>query len=94
MIRCGNLIDKEPGFGFRYLVEDTGAGGYPNVTSNGANRANSIGAVFSHDTGTGENVMCIGCHGTFIDVSTQSYDASGWGLDTYLEYFRPARVIP
>jgi hypothetical protein len=92
MIRCGNLIDREPGYGFRYLVED--AGGYPNVTSNGATRATSIGAVFSHDTGTGENVMCIGCHGTFIDVSTQSYDASGWGLDTYLEYYRPARVIP
>jgi hypothetical protein len=87
MIRNGKLVEREPGYGFSYLVEDTGAGGFPMVTSTGATRENSIGAVFRNDTGT----MCIGCHGDDTTVTTRSYDASGWGLGTYLEYYRESK---
>jgi predicted CXXCH cytochrome family protein len=86
MIRNGNLTGRG-GYGFSYLVEDTGAGGYPMVTSTGATQATSIGAVFRNDSGD----MCIGCHGNKL-VTTTSYDASDggvrWGYDTYLEYYR------
>ncbi len=91
MIRSGNLAGRS-GYGFSYLVEDIGAGGLPMVTSAGATRASSIGAVFRNDTGD----MCIGCHGNKV-VPSQSYDASDggvrWGYDTYLEYYRPYQYI-
>jgi predicted CXXCH cytochrome family protein len=89
MIRNGNLTGRG-GYGFTYLV--AAPAGLPMVTSVGATRATSIGAVFRNDSGD----MCIGCHGNKI-VTTQEYDASEggmrWGYDTYLEYYRPYQYI-
>ncbi len=86
MIRDGNLIGRT-GYGFSYVVEDAGNGGYPWVTSSGATQSNSIGAIFRNNTDN----MCGGtmCHGTPTPPSASSYDASGSGWGTFIEYYRP-----
>ncbi|MDY6967999.1 MAG: hypothetical protein SVR08_05020, partial [Spirochaetota bacterium] len=85
MIRDGSLTGRT-GYGFSYVVEDTGAGGYPWVTSTGANQANSIGAIFRYNSSD----MCGGsmCHGDPTPPTGSSYDASGSSWGTYLEYYR------
>ena len=73
MVRDGSLVGRT-GFGFSYVVDDTAAGGYPWVTSEGATQSTSIGAIFRN--GTGE--MCGGCHGTgtYATPSDSSYYAA------------------
>jgi len=86
MIRDGSLAGRT-GYGFSYVIEDTGAGGYPMVTSTDATQANSVGSVFRNNTSN----MCGGsmCHGNPDPPAGGSYDASGSGWGTYLEYYRP-----
>ncbi len=86
MIRDGVLVERN-GYGFSYVIEDTAAGGYPWVTSQYANKMNSVGAVFRNNTGD----MCGGslCHDDPDPPPASSYDASGSAWGTYLEYYRP-----
>ncbi|MDY6954426.1 MAG: hypothetical protein SWE60_23220, partial [Thermodesulfobacteriota bacterium] len=67
MIRDGSLAGRT-GYGFSYLIEDTTAGGYPWVTSEGAHQSNSVGSVFRN--GVGE--MCGGCHAGGRDTPPDS----------------------
>jgi hypothetical protein len=81
MIRDGSLAGRT-GYGFSYVVKD---GTYPQVTSTGAFLPNSVGAVFRNG-----NAMCSeSCHSP-PDPSppAPSYDATGSGSGTYLEYYR------
>jgi hypothetical protein len=85
MIRDGSLANRT-GFGFSYVVEDVAIGGYPVVTSAGASLPISVGAVFRNG-----NAMCSEgiCHlPTPPGPTTTSYDATGSGSGTYLEYYR------
>jgi len=86
MIRDGSLAGRT-GYGFSYVVEDTGSGGYPMVTSSGATQSNSTGAIFRNNTVN----MCGGsmCHGNPTPPSGSGYDATGSSWGTYLEYYRP-----
>jgi hypothetical protein len=86
MIRDGILAGRT-GYGFSYVVEDVGSGGYPWVTSTGATRSTSTGAIFRNNTAN----MCAGsmCHGSPTPPPGSSYDASGSSWGTYLEYYRP-----
>jgi hypothetical protein len=86
MVRDGSLAGRT-GFGFSYVVEDWGSGGYPWVTSTGANQSTSVGAIFRNNTAN----MCAGsmCHGSPSPPPGSSYDASGSGWGTYLEHYRP-----
>jgi len=84
MIRDGSLAGRTS-YGFSYVIEDTGSGGYPWVTSTGATQAASVGAIFRNNT----NSMCgATCHG-YTTQTDPSYDASGSSWGTYLEYYRP-----
>jgi len=85
MIRDGSLAGRA-GYGFSYVVE--GGAGYPMVTSEGATQSESAGAVFRNNLADTE--MCGGsrCHSSPEPPGT-SYDASGSGSGTYLEYYRP-----
>ena len=87
MIRDGILVGRD-GYAFSYLIENINAGGYPMVTSMGANQSNSIGAIFRNNT---SDNMCGGsiCHGNPTPPVGSSYDSIGSGLDSYLEYYRP-----
>jgi hypothetical protein len=71
MIRDGRLVGRGD-FGFSYVVEDVGNGGYPWVTSEGATQANSVGAIFRNNAGYGYG--CI-CHGNWPIPPGSSYDA-------------------
>jgi hypothetical protein len=82
MIRDGKLVGREPGYGFSYVVEDVGSGGYPQVTSTNATLPISVGAVFREG-----NEMCFSCH-VCPPPPDIGYNASGSGADTYLEYYR------
>ena len=86
MIRDGDLVGRT-GYGFSYVVEDVANGGYPMVTSTGATQSNSVGAVFRNNTAN----MCGGsyCHDSPTSPPGSSYDATGIGWGTYLEYYRP-----
>ncbi len=84
MIRDGALTGRT-GYGFSYVIEDTGSGGYPWVTSTGASQSNSVGSIFRYNTAD----MCYGCHGNPAPPAGSSYNADDTGLSTYLEYFRP-----
>jgi len=91
MIRDGRLEGVMPtsdcqyaprtGFGFTYVIEDTGAGGFPWVTSDGATQWTSVGAIFRNDP-SGVNYNC-GCHEPDSGVAAMnppgaSYDASAF----------------
>ncbi|MGA1871517.1 MAG: thrombospondin type 3 repeat-containing protein [bacterium] len=84
MIRDGSLSGRD-GYGFSYLVEDVASGGYPMVTSSNATQSTSVGAIFRNNIGT----MCGAslCHVNPSPTSS-SYDASGSGPGTYLEFYR------
>lgn len=86
MIRDGSMTGRT-GYGFSYLIEDTGSGGFPYVTSISATQTNSVGAIFRFNT----NNMCGGamCHGELDPPAGSSYDASGSSWGTYIEFFRP-----
>lgn len=86
MIRDGSLVGRT-GYGFSYVLEDIGSGGYPWVTSTGATQATSVGAIFRNNTAN----MCAGsmCHYEPVPPAGSSYDATGSSWGTYLEYFRP-----
>ncbi|MDY6990784.1 MAG: hypothetical protein SWQ30_22305 [Thermodesulfobacteriota bacterium] len=86
MIRDGSLVGRT-GYGFSYVVEDTGVGGYPMVTSDGATKSNSTGAILRNNTAN----MCGGsmCHGNPASPPASSYDATGSSWGTYIEYYRP-----
>ena len=86
MIRDGSLAGRS-GYGFSYVIEDVGSGGYPWVTSIGATQSISVGAIFRNNSSD----MCGGsmCHGNPAPPSDCSYDASGSSWGTYLEYYRP-----
>jgi hypothetical protein len=86
MIRDGNLAERI-GYGFSHILEDTSSGGYPMVTSTGANKPISTGSIFRNNTAN----MCGGsiCHNDPTPPPSSSYDASGSGWGTYLEYYRP-----
>jgi hypothetical protein len=86
MIRDGSLVGRI-GFGFSYVIED---GSYPQVTSTGANQANSVGAIFRN--GSGAMCAIATCHGTPAPPAGPSYDASGSAYGTYLEYYRPWQI--
>jgi hypothetical protein len=106
MIRDGELVNGRPdprgGFKFSYVREDTGAGGLPMVTSSGATRDNSIGAVFRtvpvYQTWTRIYIgnMCMGCHGEppqcgacHPDGNYNAIETAGYDAsETYLEYYR------
>ena len=93
MIRDGKLVNGRPdtreGFKFSYVIEDIDLGG-DFVTSTGATRENSIGAVFRSEkillSTQGGKDMCSGCHGTppYSGIEDVSYDATG----EHLEYYR------
>ena len=89
MIRDGTLAGRPGGYGFSYLIEDVGSGGYPHVTSTAATQSASVGAIFRYNTEV--NGMCGGstCHGTPDPPFDCSYDATGSSSNTYLEYYRP-----
>ena len=90
MIRDGKLAGRT-GYGFSYVVEDIGSGGYPWVTSSDATQAASTGSIFRNNTAN----MCGGsmCHGDPTPPAGSSYDASGSAWGTYLEYYRPPLVL-
>jgi hypothetical protein len=81
MMRDGRLQGREPGLKFTYLIE---AGtGFPFVTSVGANRANSVGAVVRGGVdyragygGTEPSAICGGCHGERFPA-TDEFNATG-----------------
>ena len=79
MIRDGSLANRT-GFGFRYLKN----AGYPMVTSTGVTQSISVGAVFENS----DSICYDYCHLSPAPPST-TYDASGDGPGTYLEYYRP-----
>ncbi|MBW1860437.1 MAG: hypothetical protein JRI70_10310 [Deltaproteobacteria bacterium] len=89
MLRDGSLAGRAPGYGFSYVIEDSGAGGYPWVTSDGATQSTSVGAIFRYNTEI--NNMCSGvyCHGNPVPPAGSGYDASGSSWETYIEYYRP-----
>jgi len=82
MIRDGRLAGRTS-YGFSFVIED---GDYPQVTSTGANQANSVGSIFRNNTAN----MCGGsmCHGNPTPPAASSYDASGSSWGTYIEYYR------
>ncbi|MBW1860630.1 MAG: cytochrome c3 family protein, partial [Deltaproteobacteria bacterium] len=82
MIRDGSLAGRT-GYGFSYVVEDVGIGGYPVVTSDGASLPISVGAVFRN----GNDMCSQNCHQCPTPSGT-SYDATDSGSGTYLEYYR------
>jgi hypothetical protein len=84
MIRDGSLAGRT-GYGFSYVIE--APAGYPMVTSTGATKSNSVGAIFRNNTAN----MCGGsmCHGDPAPPAASSYDASGSSWGTYIEYYRP-----
>jgi hypothetical protein len=86
MIRDG-VLSGRTGYRFSYVIQDTGAGGYPMVTSTSATQSTSVGAIFRNNTAD----MCGGsmCHGNPTPPSGSSYDATGSSWGTYLEYYRP-----
>jgi len=86
MVRDGTLVGRA-GYGFSYVIEDLGSGGYPWVTSTGATQSTSTGAIFRNNTAN----MCGGCHGSSTPLHQSNYDADDvdTGLGTYLEYYRP-----
>ena len=106
MIRDGQLVNGRPdtreGFKFTYVREDTDAGGLPMVTSFGADRDNSIGAVFRtvpvFQTWTRIYIgnMCMGCHGELPLCGAchpggnyNAIETAGYDAsETYLEYYR------
>jgi len=57
MIRDGILTGRT-GYGFSYVIEDIGSGGYPWVTSTGATQAASVGAIFRSNTDNMCGVPC------------------------------------
>ncbi|MDY6952743.1 MAG: cytochrome c3 family protein, partial [Thermodesulfobacteriota bacterium] len=69
MIRDGRLAGTS-GYGFTYLIEDTAAGGYPWVTSEGATQATGVGANFRYSA----SEMCRNCHG-YGGTAGSSYNA-------------------
>jgi hypothetical protein len=85
MIRDGSLVGRT-GYSFSYVLEDVGSGGYPWVTSTGATKPTSVGAIFRNNTAD----MCGGsmCHGSPTPPPGSSYDATGSSWGTYLEYYR------
>ncbi|MDY6988115.1 MAG: hypothetical protein SWQ30_08650 [Thermodesulfobacteriota bacterium] len=89
MIRDGTLAGRPGGYGFSYVLEDLGNGGYPWVTSHGATQSASVGSIFRYNTEV--NNMCGGsmCHANPTPPPASSYDASGSSWGTYLEYYRP-----
>jgi hypothetical protein len=95
MIRDGGLSGRLSGatgyggYGFSYVIEDVGAGGYPMVTSIGATQSNSVGAIFRNNTEKAN--MCGGgmCHGDPAAPAGSSYNANGNSWGTELEYYRP-----
>ncbi len=72
MVRDGSLVGRT-GFGFSFVIEDTAAGGYPWVTSEGATQSTSVGSIFRNGTGDHVTNMCAGCHGG--GPSDASYNA-------------------
>jgi len=86
MIRDGVLVGRS-GYGFSYVIEDVGAGGYPMVTSIEATQSISVGAIFRNNTAD----MCGGsmCHGNPDPPLDCGYDATGSSWESYLEYYRP-----
>ncbi|MCF6241330.1 MAG: cytochrome c3 family protein [Bacteroidales bacterium] len=89
MMRDGRLQNREPGLKFTYLIE--APGGFPFVTSVGANKLNSIGGVVRSGidyragyNGTEPNAICGGCHGE-VYPSTDEYDATGTAGNSCLE---------
>lgn len=81
MMRDGRLQGREPGLKFTYLIE--AVSGLPNVTSVGANRANSIGGVVRGGVdyragygGTEASAICGGCHGEQFPA-TDEFRANG-----------------
>ena len=82
MVRDGTLVGRT-GYGFSYVIED---GLYPQMTSTGANKSNSVGSIFRNNTAN----MCGGsmCHGNPAPPAGSSYDATGSSWGTYLEYYR------
>ncbi|MCP4247454.1 MAG: hypothetical protein GY778_10440, partial [bacterium] len=91
MIRDGSFAGRT-GYGFSYVVEDVASGGYPWVTSTGATRATSVGAILRNNTAN----MCGGsmCHDGPAPPAGSSYDATGTGWGTYLEVYREAVDLP
>ncbi|MDY6965906.1 MAG: hypothetical protein SVM80_08060 [Halobacteriota archaeon] len=91
MIRNGELAGRT-GYGFSYVIEDTTSGGYPMVTSSGANKSISVGSIFRNST---DDNMCGGsmCHGSPTPPTGSSYDARGSSYGTYLEYYRPYNLF-
>jgi hypothetical protein len=89
MIRDGSLAGRT-GYGFSYVIEDVLAGGYPWVTSTGATQQTSVGAIFRNNTAN----MCGGsmCHDNPAPPAGSSYNASGSGWGTYVEYYRVPQV--
>jgi len=87
MIRDGSLAGRT-GFGFSHVIEDVASGGFPFVTSNGANKQNSVGSIMRT---IGNSEMCASsmCHGNPAPPPASSFDATGSGWGTYLEYYRP-----
>jgi hypothetical protein len=90
MIRDGRLAGRT-GYGFSYVLEDVGSGGYPWVTSSGATQAISNGSIFRNNTAN----MCGGpmCHGDPTPPVGSSYNTSGSSWGTYLEYYRPPILL-
>ena len=91
MIRDGRLCGRTSttaygGYGFSYVIEDVGAGGYPMVTSTNATQSNSVGAIFRNNTTRAD--MCNSCH-VDIEPPGNSYNAQGTGLNSYVEHYRP-----
>ncbi len=82
MMRDGRLQGRYPGLKFTYLIE--APSGFPNVTSVGANKENSIGGVVrggvdyraGYGDGTEPDAICGGCHGERFPT-TDEYNATG-----------------
>ena len=88
MIRDGSLADRT-GYGFSYVIKENATPWPPEpdgdtmVTSANAFLPNSVGAIFRNG-----NAMCSGlCHQSPARPAT-SYNATGTGPGTYLEYYR------
>ncbi|MCP4590388.1 MAG: hypothetical protein GY842_06575, partial [bacterium] len=82
MVRDGSLAGRS-GYGFSYVVKLEPGESWEDdslVTSEGATRSTSVGAVLRNVV----DDMCFDCHGGATSQAGTSYDATG----PYLEYFR------
>lgn len=104
MIRDGHLLGHEPGLGFAYLRydrHDPPMGGCPDpiiMTSEGASRDNSVGAVMRAGSGPVNNGVCAFCHCSGLSTNGNTTGDPEFVVNCYgpdcVDYYRTPIVPP